>query len=115
MCSTGNLVHHWDPSWCWAQLQLVAAAHGPSNTLLLLTAARVLFLVAHTGGPGSSIRSSSSIDPTASGLGSDSSSSKDQRWQQQQVLAKFSVKVRSYMAAGTWLQHYSGCFWLLGS
>jgi hypothetical protein len=53
----------------------VAACHGPSNTLLLLTAARVLFLVGH-GGPGAG-----------------SSGSQQQQLQQQQVLCKFSVKV----------------------
>ncbi|WIA15951.1 hypothetical protein OEZ85_012693 [Tetradesmus obliquus] len=71
---SGALVTHWDATWPWAQLQLLAACHGPGNSLLLLTSARVLFLVGH-GGPGAA-----------------ASGSQQQQLQQQAVLAKFSVK-----------------------
>lgn len=80
-CSSGSLISHWDPSWPWAQLQLVAACHGPGNTLLLLTAARVLYLVGYNG---SSSSSSSSADRDARG---------SMQQQQQQLLEKYSVKV----------------------
>jgi hypothetical protein len=49
-CSLGSLVAQWDASWPWARQQLVAACHGPGDTLLLLTAARTLYLISHGGG-----------------------------------------------------------------
>lgn len=75
--SAGGLVTHWDASSPWAQLQLVSACHGPVNTVLLLTAARVLYVVGYAN---SSSAGSRRGDATAG-------------QQQQQLLEKHSVKV----------------------
>eukprot|EP00878_Enallax_costatus_P035802 GHUV01040026.1.p1 GENE.GHUV01040026.1~~GHUV01040026.1.p1 ORF type:complete len:222 (+),score=50.57 GHUV01040026.1:142-807(+) len=76
--STGGLVTHWDSASPWAQLQLVAACHGPANTVLLLTAARVLYVVGYS---------------TSSSSGSSSRSGGAGAAQRQQILEKQSVKV----------------------
>jgi hypothetical protein len=72
----------------------VAACHGPGNTIIILTAARVLFLVAHNGDKHQLSRSSSAgVEPLAGSA--DSKFTQQQlQFQQQQVLEKFSVKVR---------------------
>lgn len=102
MCSTGRLLCHWDPTWSWAQLQLVAACHGPGNTIIILTAARVLFLVAHNGDKQQQSRGSSAgAEPLASSA--DSKFTQQQlQFQQQQVLEKFSVKVRRAVLQQGW-------------
>lgn len=102
MYSTGRLLCHWDPTWSWAQLQLVAACHGPGNTIIILTAARVLFLVAHNGDKQQqSHGSSAGAEPLASSA--DSKFTQQQlQFQQQQVLEKFSVKVRHAVLQQGW-------------
>lgn len=89
-CSTGRLLCHWDPTWSWGQLQLVAACHGPGNTILILTAARVLFLVAHNGDK-QQRGSSAGAEPLSSNDGN--FTQQQLQFQQQQVLEKYSVKV----------------------
>ena len=92
-CSTGRLLCHWDPTWTWAQLQLVAACHGPGNTILILTAARVVFLVAHNGDKLQ--RGNTPSSPEAGGSRG-GVSSQELQFQQQQVLEKYSVKVSAW-------------------
>lgn len=104
--STGRLLCHWDPSWSWGQLQLVAACHGPGNTIFILTAARVVFLVSHNGGQQqqqhTSLASSADDDDDASAGDGDSQGSsaaaagggggQQAQLAAQQILEKFSVK-----------------------
>lgn len=93
-CSTGRLLCHWDPSWSWAQLQLVASCHGPGNTILILTAARVVFLVAHNGDKHQAGSSAGVTEAAASSGGSSGGFTQQQlQLQQQQVLEKYSIKV----------------------
>jgi hypothetical protein len=79
------MVCHWDPTWSWAQLQLVAACFGPDSTIFVLTAARVVFLVAFSAP--SQQRTSSPAAGSGDAAGADPQ-------EQRQVLQKFSVKVR---------------------
>lgn len=89
-CSTGRLLCHWDPTWPWAQVQLVAACHGPGNTILVLTAARVVFLVAHSGDK-QQRGSAAGVEPVSSS--EDGDPQQAQPFAQQQVLKSYSVKV----------------------
>jgi hypothetical protein len=89
-CSTGRLLCHWDPTWPWAQVQLVAACHGPGNTILILTAARVVFLVAHSGDK-QQRGSAAGVESGSSSEGGDPQLA--QPFAQQQVLKSYSVKV----------------------
>lgn len=89
-CSTGRLLCLWDPTWPWAQVQLVAACHGPGNTILILTAARVVFLVAHAGDK-QQRGSAAGVEPTSTSEGGDPQQA--QPFAQQQVLKSYSVKV----------------------
>jgi hypothetical protein len=72
----------------------VAACHGPGNTILILTAARVVFLVAHNGDKHQAGSSAGVTEAAASSGGSGGFTQQQLQLQQQQVLEKYSVKVR---------------------
>jgi hypothetical protein len=68
----------------------VAACHGPGSTILILTAARVVFLVAHNGDK----QQQGSMPGSEAVSSSDGNFAQQQlQFQQQQVLEKYSVKV----------------------